>query len=148
MENQKNEVATQGENSVAMFNAGTLMIPSTEALGKLENAEVGLDLSVKYRKADEWLEYKDQPINAYYLGTKQIPNEDGELITCAAFMDKSGVWLAGQMVIVDSVKNVPINTPIQITYRGKKANKSSKGSTNLFDVKLLKISIDQPKKVK
>jgi hypothetical protein len=139
MENQVEKVG----NNLPAFNAGTLMIPSTEAIGKLENAEVGLDISVKYRKMEDWNELKDQPIRAYYLGTKQIPNDDGEMVTCAAFMDKSGVWLAGQMVLVDAVSKVDINTPLQITYRGKKANKSSKGSTNLFDVKILRINIKE-----
>jgi|GEM_PF-2547473 len=146
MGNQTNEVATKNQenNEVAhmeSFNAGTLLIPSTEQLGKLESAETGIDLSVKYRKSEEWAEFKDKPIRAYYMGTKEIPNEDGEMITCVALMDKTGAWLAGQMVLIQALRLVEPKTPVEITYRGKKSNKSSKGSTNMFDVKLLQLNI-------
>lgn len=142
MKNQENEVATTSQNQeVAMFNAGTLFIPNSESLGKLEEAETGMDLTVKYRKQEEWFEFKDKPIKCYFMGMKEIPNKDGEMITCGAFFSKDGPFLAGQQLLVDSVRNLEPNTPIEITFKGKKANSSSDGSTNLFDVKLLRINV-------
>lgn len=111
-----------------------LRIPSTEEIGKLDHAERGMNLSVAYRKQEDWQEKKDRPVPCYFLGLKEIPNEDGELVICGAFVDKTGVWLAGQKVLVDAVRTLSPGTALEITYRGKKQNKSSKGATNLFDI--------------
>lgn len=111
-----------------------LRIPTTEEIGKLEHAERGMNLSVAYRKQEDWQTKKDLPIPCYFLGLKEIPNDEGEAVTCGAFVDKSGVWLAGQKVLVDAVRTLKPGTPVEITYRGKKQNKSTKGATNLFDI--------------
>lgn len=144
VEEQKNEVGKTSEqkNEVApMFNAGTLFIPNSEALGKLEEAEAGMDLTVKYRKQEEWFEFKNKPVKAYYMGIKEIPNEEGEMIVVGAFFATDGPFLAGQKLLVDAVRHLEPNTPIEITFMGKKENKSTKGSTNMFEVKLLRINV-------
>jgi len=149
--NQENAVATTAtenevaaipqKQEVAMFNAGTLFIPNSESLGRLQEAETGMDLTVKYRKQQEWFEFKNKPIRAYFMGTKEIPNEEGELITVGAFFTSDGPFLAGQKLLVDAVRHLEPNTPIEITFLGQKDNKSSKGSTNMFEVKLLRINV-------
>lgn len=136
--NEKEEVkhsAVTPKNSYE----GVLIIPNTESLGKLESAEAGMSLSVSYRKKEDWANLKDLPQRCYYMGLKEVPNEDNETVLCAAFMDKGGVWIAGQMVLVDAVRSLAKNTALQITYLGEKKNKSSKGNTNLFKVELLNI---------
>jgi hypothetical protein len=140
-ENQETEVAPVQKEEVAMFNAGTLFIPNSESLGRLEQAETGMDLTVKYRKQEEWFEFKNKPVRAYFMGIKEIPNEEGEMIIVGAFFTSDGPFLAGQKLLIDAVKHLEPNTPIEITFLGKKENKSSKGSTNMFEVKLLRINI-------
>lgn len=141
-ENQEAVVTAPVKNSDAvMFNAGTLFIPNSEALGRLEEAEAGMDLTVKYRKQEEWFEFKNKPVKAYFMGIKEIPNEEGEMIIVGAFFATDGPFLAGQKLLVDAVRHLEPNTPIEITFMGKKENKSTKGSTNMFEVKLLRINV-------
>lgn len=116
----------------------TLHLPSTEELGQLEEMETGRSLIAAYRTQEDWHERKDQEIRCFYLGIKEIPNEDGELIKCAVFAEQNAVFLGAQMVLVQAVESLPSQTPIAITYRGKKKNKSGDGSTNVFDVVILK----------
>lgn len=120
---------------------GVLIIPNTESLGKLESASTGVSLSVSYRTKEEWLTLENQEIRCYFMGLKEVPNEENETVLCAAFMDKGGVWIAGQMVLVDAVRNLDKGTPLEITFKGQKKNKSSKGATNMFVVKLLNLTV-------
>jgi hypothetical protein len=134
-ENEKNGGEAQGLDAT-----GTkveLMIPNTEALGKLSGMEPGYSRVAKYRKQEEWAELKGKPQRAYYLGIKQIPNEDGEEINCAIFAGEKETFLAAQMVILDAVRPLEVQTAVEITFLEKKKNKSTKGSTNLFEVKVL-----------
>lgn len=146
-ENQKNEVATTKKNEVDMFNTGTLFIPNTEALGRLESAEVGMNVTVTYRTKEEWFEYKNKPVKAYFMGMKEIPNSDGEMINCGAFFSTDGPFLAAQKILVDAVRHLEPNTPIVITFLGTKKNHSVEGSTNLFDVRILMIKVKENKAV-
>lgn len=120
--------------------AGTevkFMIPDTESLGQLKEMEPKFSLNLKYKSADDWAAVKDQPIRAFYMGIKEIPNEDGELIKCGIFVTESECFISGQMTLVEAVSTRPPKTPVQITYRGKKNNKSSDGSTMIFDTEIL-----------
>lgn len=115
----------------------TLFIPNTEQIGKLESMDSKFCLTTKYRSADDWAALKDKPIRCYYMGTKDVPNEQGEAITCGVFVTPTEVFLSGQKVLVDAIKSLPEQTPLMITYKGKKANKTVEGSTMLFDVSIL-----------
>lgn len=118
----------------------TLKMPNTELLGKLEGAIPGMAITVKYKKQEDWMEIKGKPLRCFYMGVKEVPNEEGdEKVLCAGFMSTDGVFIAGQMVLVDAVRGLTKGTPIEITYEGKKKNTSSDGSTNLFTVKLLNL---------
>lgn len=127
--------ATQPINSMEV----TLSMPDTESLGQLENAELGMSRTVKYKTQEEWQEMKGVEVRCFFMGLKEIPNDKGEMVICAGFMSKDEVFLAGQMVLLDAVRNLPKNTPVSIVYEGKKANVSSDGKTNLFSVKLLNL---------
>ncbi len=120
--------------------AGTevsFLIPDTESLGKLKGYDTQFSLTLKYKSSDDWAGLKDRPLRAYYMGLKEIPNEDGELITCAVFVSERECFISGQMVLVEAVRNLAAKTPVEVTYRGKRNNKSSDGSTMLFDVEKL-----------
>lgn len=112
----------------------TFVIPNTESLGRLNDLKPSFSLTLKYKTADEWAALKDQPVRAYFMGMKEIPNEDGEMINCALLVSQSECFLSGQMTLIEAVKNLQPQTPIEITYRNKRNNKSSQGSTMIFDV--------------
>lgn len=131
--NKEQLTTTKADN----FMNGTLAIPNTEALGKLENAETGMSLTVTYKMQEDWV--KGEAIRCFFLGLKEIPNDKGENVLCAGFMNKSEVFLAGQMVLIDAVRGLAIGTALEIVFNGKKQNKTSAGSTNLFTVRLLNI---------
>lgn len=115
----------------------TILIPNTESIGKLKELNPSFSLTMKYKSADDWAALKDKPVRAYFMGLKEVPNEDGENVNCGVFVSENEVFLSGQTILVDAVKTLPPQTPIQITYRGKKQNKSSNGSTMMFDVQTL-----------
>ncbi|WP_459186701.1 hypothetical protein ACGE0T_10990 [Parabacteroides sp. APC149_11_2_Y6] len=115
----------------------TLFIPDTESIGKLETMESKFTLTTKYRSADDWAALKDKPVRCYYMGLKDVPNDQGEAITCGIFVSPKEIFLSGQKVLVDAVRALPEQTPLLIVYKGKKTNKSTEGSTMIFDVVML-----------
>lgn len=115
----------------------TFVIPDTESLGQLQDLEPKFSLNLKYKSSDDWAALKGSPMRAYFMGMKSIPNEDGELINCAVFVTPKECFISGQMTLVEAVKSLNAKTPVQITYQGKKNNKSTEGSTMLFDVETL-----------
>lgn len=120
--------------------AGTqvsFFIPNTEELGQLESLEDKFSLTMKYKTAEDWAVLKDQEIRCYYMGTKEIPNDKDELVNCGVFVTKTECFIAGGKTLVDAVRQLPSKSPISITYRGKKQNKTVDGSTMIFDVKTL-----------
>ena len=120
----------------------TFIMPDTESIGQLENMETKYSLNIKYKSADDWAALKDQPLRAFYMGSKEVPNEDGEMIMCGLFATAKEVFISGQTTLIEAIKMLPpsneeFKTAVQITYRGKKANKSTDGSTMIFDVEKL-----------
>lgn len=114
-----------------------LVIPNTEAIGVLETLTPCFSLTTKYKTADDWAALKDKPVRCFYMGVKDVPNEEGEAVACGVFVSKTEVFLSGQKVLVDAIKNLDIQTPLQITYKGKRNNKSTEGSTMIFEVEKL-----------
>lgn len=114
-----------------------LSIPNLAQLGELKGLKEVYKATAAYRTQEEWYGYKDQPIRCFFLGVKELPNDEGESVNCGVFAAEDGIFLAAQHVLVESVKNMAANTPIQITYKGKKKNKTSDGSTNIFEVVIL-----------
>ncbi len=112
----------------------TFHMPSTEELAKLSTLDEKFSMTARYRTQEEWAKLQDQPIRCFFIGIKQIPNDEGEMIGCAVFVSEREVFISGQMLLVDSVKRLCTNTPLVITYLGKKKNKNGKGATNLFEV--------------
>lgn len=114
-----------------------LIIPNTEAIGRLEALKPCFSLTTKYKSADDWAALKDKPIRCYYMGLKDVPNEEGDAISCGVFVSPEEIFLSGQKVLVDAVRNLCEETPLQITYKGKRNNKSTEGSTMIFEVQRL-----------
>lgn len=122
----------------------TFLMPTTESLGQLKEMKMGKSLTLKYRKADDWARLLDQEVRAFYMGTKEIPNDKGEIIVCGVFVTENECFISGQKVLVDSVKHLDSRTPVAIVYKGKRPLKtkdengeSKKGETMIFEVKTL-----------
>ena len=112
----------------------TFVIPTTEEIGRLTSMNKKFNLVIKYKSADEWAAILNKPIRCFYKGVKEIPNKEGDLISCAAFVSETECFLSGQKVLMDAVLQLPVNAPIEITYVGKKQNKNSDGATMQFEV--------------
>lgn len=115
----------------------TMVIPSIDELGKLKELSPSFKLDLHYKTAEHWAKIKDKPIRCIYMGLKDLPNDNGENVVCGKFISTSEMFIAGQMVLIEAVRNLDPNTPIQITYKGNRRNKSTEGSTMLFEVELL-----------
>lgn len=120
----------------------TFVMPDTESIGQLESMEAKYSLNIKYKAADDWAALKDKPLRAFYMGIKEVPNEEGEMIMCGLFATAKEVFISGQTTLIEAIKMLPPSTDenktaVQITYRGKKQNKSTDGSTMIFDVEKL-----------
>lgn len=111
-----------------------LQIHSVNTVGQLSNMQRGMKTTVGYRTQEEWLKLEDESQFCFFLGFKEIPNDDGEVVQCAVLQDKREVFLSAQMILIDALKVVKVGTPVEIIYKGKKKNKSGGGSTNLFEV--------------
>lgn len=114
-----------------------LVIPDTKALAKLETMDEKFSLTMKYKTADDWAVIKGQEVRCYFVGLKEVSNEHGEAVVCGLFVAQKECFIAGGLTLVEAVRNLPPQTPISITYGGKRPNKSSKGDTMIFDVKIL-----------
>ena len=129
---EADEIAKAGGTHVSFI------MPHTDALGSLEDMEADFSLNIKYKTKEKWGAWKDRPIRAFYMGMKEIPNEDGEVVNCGVFVSQSECFISGQMTLIEAVSRIEPNTPVEVTFRGSKNNKSSKGSTMIFDVVKLK----------
>lgn len=127
----ENEITTMQNPEV------TFVMPSTESLGQLKDKKPHFSLTMKYKTMDDWAALKDVEIRAYFMGIKEIPNDKGELIRCGVFVTETECFISAPMLLIDMVKQLSANTPLSITYRGKKNNKNSEGSTMQFDVLIL-----------
>ncbi|WP_233881845.1 hypothetical protein [Tenacibaculum piscium] len=116
----------------------TIDIPSTEQLGSLKTMETGFNMNPKYRTKEDWIELKGVEVRAYYLGLKELPNDDGEAVVCGVFATEEEIFFAGQKILVDAVKKLDMKTPVSIVFLETKKNKSTAGNVMLFEVKLLK----------
>lgn len=136
VENQKTQEVARMPQEMAGKEVKFTM-PTTEELAELRELNTEFRLTTKYRTQEEWYQFKDKPIRAYYKGMTEVPNKDGELVAVGIFVAQDGVFLSGQMTLMESVRDCLPGTPLQITYEGKKANKSNDGYTNIFDVQRL-----------
>lgn len=116
----------------------TFTLPTLESLDALDNMEKSFSAIIDYKKAEDWEKIEGNPVKLYYMGLQSIPNSDGESIICGVFLSRNEFFLSGQTVLVDAVKNLPEKTAVEITYKGRKKNTTSTGSTMLFDVYILK----------
>lgn len=114
-----------------------VLIPADSIMNQLVDAETGMEMTTSYRTREEWIDLKDQPIRAFFMGTEDAETGDGSQFTAASFISLDKVFVAGQTVLVEAVRNLPKGQGVQITYTGEKKNKNG-GKTQLFSVIRLK----------
>ena len=116
----------------------TFNMPTIESLGQLESMQPDFSLTMRYKTAEDWGLLKNKPVRAYFMGLKDIPNEQGEPVQCGVFVTPNEIFLSAQTIIIEAVARLDSNTPVVITYRGKKSNKNTEGQTMIFDIETLK----------
>ncbi len=137
MEKNVNDLTVNQPEELTPVTQVTIEIPNTEELGKLKTLNTGFNLNPKYRTKEEWIENRGKPVRAFFLGIKELPNEDGEAVTCGVFSSETEIFFAGQKVLVDAVRKLEPKTPVEITFLESRKNKTNTGVTMIFQVKLL-----------
>lgn len=137
------EAVAEPREMKAVKSAGyaPVLIPTESIMNRLVEAETGMEMTTSYRTKEEWVELINKPVRCFYMGTEPAETADGNPFECANFIANDKVFVAGQKVLVDAVKNLPIGQGVQITYIGDKKN-SKGGKTLLFKVQRLKVTIE------
>ena len=111
----------------------TFLMPSTNFLGKLKDAEPTRSLTAKYMTIDEWANIKGKELRCVFLGMKEAIDSDGKQYYLAKFTDGKLNFVAAQTILVQSFLNVPIGQGVSITCKDVVPN-SKKGKTALFEI--------------
>jgi hypothetical protein len=118
----------------------TFIMPSTNALGALKKAEEGRQLTVSYKKKEEWIAQKDQPIRCYFLGLKEATDGKGDTYFIAKLHDGEKAFVCAQTILVQALMSTELGQGVEITCTG-----STKGSNGneipQFDVVELGVNI-------
>lgn len=118
----------------------TFLMPSTNALGALKKAEKGRQLTISYKKKEEWLAEIGKPKRCFFLGLKESTDGKGDSYFIAKLHDGEEAFVCAQTVLVQALMSTEIGQGVEITCTG-----SSRGTTGneipLFDVVELGINI-------
>lgn len=118
----------------------TFIMPSTNALGALKSAEEGRQLTVSYKKKEDWLAEKDKPIRCYFLGLKEATGGKGDTYFLAKLHDGEKAFVCAQTILVQALMSTELGQGVEITCTG-----SVKGSNGndipQFDVVELGVNI-------
>lgn len=131
----ENQVSKEKQSLPTQVN---IEIPSTDQLGSLKTMETGFNMNPKYRTKEDWISLKEQEVRAFFLGLRELPNDEGDAVLCGVFSTDKEIFFAGQKVLIDAVRNLEPKTPVSIVFKETRKNKSTQGSTMIFEVKLLK----------
>jgi len=117
----------------------TFMMPSTNALGALKNAEKGRQLTVSYKKKEEWLAEIGKPVKCYFLGLKEATDSKGDTYFIAKLHDGVKAFVCAQTVLVQSLMSTELGQGVEITCTG--SSKTNGNEIPLFEVVELNINI-------
>lgn len=133
-ENKKQELFPEGGEL-------TFLMPTTNALGLLKEAEEDSDLTASYMRWEDWQQLKGVDLRCFFLGLKKCIDSDGEIYFMAQFVDESNKpFVAAQTILVDAMKNTVFGQGVKIVCTDVVPN-SKKGKTVLFDIKKLSINL-------
>ncbi|WP_167596589.1 hypothetical protein [Leeuwenhoekiella sp. ZYFB001] len=117
----------------------TFMMPSTNALGALKKAEKGRQLTVSYKKKEEWLGQIGQPVKCFFLGLKEATDGKGDTYFIAKLHDGEKAFVCAQTVLVQSLMSTELGQGVEITCTG--SSKTNGNEIPLFEVVELNINI-------
>lgn len=119
----------------------TFIMPTTNALGLLKEADEDSDLTASYMKWEDWKEMTGVAIRCFFLGLKKCIDSDGNDYFMAQFVDENNKpFVAAQNILVDAMKNTIYGQGVKIVCTDVVSN-SKKGKTVLFDIKKLNINL-------
>ena len=131
-ENNKSELYPKGGEV-------RFMMPSTNAIGALDKAEKGRQLTISYKKKEEWLAEKDKPLKCFFLGLKEATDGKGDTYFIAKLHDGEKAFVCAQTVLVQSLMSTELGQGVEITCTG--STKSNGNEIPLFDVVELNVNI-------
>lgn len=116
------------------------ILPAT--LGDLATAKVGNMVGEQVFGKEQWLDYKNQEIRAYFLGIEQRTNEEtGELYEVAKFLSNTvGEFVASQSMILNAASRLEIGNAISITYVKDEKSSKNEGNYMSFDIRYLNVA--------
>lgn len=74
----------------------TFIMPSTNAIGALKNADTNRKLTVSYQKKEEWIADQGKPVECFFLGFKEATDGKGNTYFLAKLHDGIKAFVAGQ----------------------------------------------------
>ncbi len=112
-----------------------------EEVPDLDSMEEGMSLQVNYLE----FETEGERIRAVLVGWQEMTSQNtGQLIPVAILQNKDGIFANAGANLTKQLQNVPLRTPVQVTYLGKEKTKSG-NHVKLFDVKMLSGGGNAPK---
>lgn len=118
----------------------TFIMPSTNAIGALKNAETNRKLTVSYKEKSEWISEQGVPVECFFLGFKEASDAKGNTYFMAKLHDGDKAFIAAQTVLIQALMNTTIGQGVRITCTG--STKTTGGNDiPLFDVDELSVNI-------
>ncbi|AQX12510.1 hypothetical protein [Elizabethkingia meningoseptica] len=134
-ENNENKAELYPKNGEITF-----IMPSTNAIGALKNAETNRKLTVSYLKKEQWIAEEGKPVECFFLGFKEASDAKGNPYFLVKLHDGEKAFVAGQTVLVQALMNTTVGQGVRITCTG--TTKTTGGNEiPLFDVDELNINI-------
>jgi len=117
----------------------TFIMPSTNAIGKLKDAEKGRNLSVKYKTKEMWINNAGVVERYYYLGLKSATNDKGDPYFLAKLSDGENTFVCAQTILIQSLMSVPFCQGVEVMCTG--STKTNGNNIPTFDVVDLGINL-------
>lgn len=118
----------------------TFIMPSTNAIGALKNADVSRKLTVSYQKKEEWIAEQGKPVECFFLGLKEAKDAKGNSYFLAKLHDGEKAFIAGQTVLIQALMSTKIGQGVRIVCTG--VTKTVGGNEiPIFDVDELDINL-------
>ncbi len=118
----------------------TFIMPNTNVVAKLKEAEPTQTLTSKYMTIEDWQNCIGQEKRVIYCGMKEAIDSSGELYYLVKCNDGAQPFVAAQTVLVQSLQSVKVGQAISITCIDVVKNMKN-GKTALFEVQDLGFNI-------
>lgn len=108
------------------------LMPSTNAIGKLKDAEKGRDLTISYRTKDEWIAVKGKAERYFFLGFKPATNDKGDVYYLAKLSNGEKTFVCAQTILIQALMSISLGQGVEITCTG--STKANGGIIPTFEV--------------